>query len=132
MSESARDPACRCLVAVGGDGTVSALINERPVVPVTVLPAGTENLVAQHFGLRGDPEVLANTIATGSSVRVDVGQAGERRFLLMAGFGFDADTVSRHHQTRVSSSGRIRPTHRIAYVEPSSGRVFAIRFRRSR
>jgi diacylglycerol kinase (ATP) len=118
VSESARDPACRCLVSVGGDGTISALINERPVVPVTVLPAGTENLVAQHFGLRGDPEALANTIATGSSVRVDVGQAGERRFLLMAGFGFDGDMVSRHHQTRVSSSGRIRPTHRIAYVEP--------------
>ena len=32
--------SCRCLVAVGGDGTVAALLNERPRVPVTVLPAG--------------------------------------------------------------------------------------------
>jgi diacylglycerol kinase (ATP) len=118
VSESARDRACRCLVAVGGDGTVSALINERPGVPLTVLPAGTENLVARHFGLRRDPQALANTIAAGHPVRVDLGQAGDRRFLLMAGFGFDADIVTRHHQARVSGSGLIRPTHRMAYVEP--------------
>ena len=28
------------------------MVNEQPKVPVTVLPAGTENLAAQHFGLR--------------------------------------------------------------------------------
>ena len=93
------DGMCRCLVAVGGDGTVSALLNERPPLPVTVLPAGTENLVARHFGLRRDPRSLAGTIAAGRSVPVDVGQAAGRRFLLMAGFGFDAEIVSRHHQS---------------------------------
>jgi diacylglycerol kinase (ATP) len=128
VRESARDRACRCLVAVGGDGTVSALVNEQPRVPLTVLPAGTENLVAQHFGLRRDPEALAATIAAGHPIRVDVGQAGDRRFLLMAGFGFDGDIVTRHHQSRVSSSGRIRPTHRIAYVEPILRSSFSYRF----
>ncbi len=112
------DRACRCLVAVGGDGTVSALLNERPHRPVTVLPAGTENLVARHFGLRRDPQSLAGTIANGRPIPVDVGQAEGRRFLLMAGFGFDAEIVSRHHRSRVSRSGGVRPTHRIAYVEP--------------
>jgi len=128
VSESARDPACRCLVAVGGDGTVSALVNERPGVPLTVLPAGTENLVAQHFGLRRDPEALADTIAAGHPVRVDVGQAGDRRFLLMAGFGFDGDIVTRHHQARVSSSGLILTTHRMAYVEPILRSSLSYRF----
>jgi diacylglycerol kinase family enzyme len=109
---------CRCLVAVGGDGTVSALLNERPSAPVTVLAAGTENLVAQHFGLSRDPRVLARTIAEGRIVRVDVGVAEGRRFFLMAGFGFDADVVTRHHQSRLTRGGSIRPTHRLAYVEP--------------
>ena len=59
VSQSDDDPHCRCLVAVGGDGTVSDLLNERPRVPLTVFPAGTENLVAQHFGLRRDPVALA-------------------------------------------------------------------------
>jgi diacylglycerol kinase family enzyme len=118
VSRSAGDPRCRCLVAVGGDGTVAALLNEQPSVPITVFPAGTENLVAQHFGLGRNPEVLAEMIAGARSVRVDVGLAADRRFLLMAGFGFDGDIVSRHHQGRVSRSGSIRPTHRIAYVLP--------------
>jgi diacylglycerol kinase (ATP) len=83
-----------------------------------VLPAGTENLVAQHFGLRRNPEALANTIAAGQPIHVDLGQAGNRRFLLMAGFGFDGDIVTRHHQARVSSAGLIGRTHRMAYVEP--------------
>jgi diacylglycerol kinase (ATP) len=125
---AARDGACRCLVAVGGDGTVSALLNERPHRPVTVLPAGTENLVARHFGLRRDPRTLAGTIATGRPIPVDVGQAQGRRFLLMAGFGFDAEIVSRHHRSRVSHSGGVRPTHRIAYVEPILRSSFSYRF----
>ena len=33
-----------CVVAAGGDGTVADLINERPRVPVAVLPLGTENV----------------------------------------------------------------------------------------
>jgi diacylglycerol kinase (ATP) len=128
VGQSAGDPRCRCLVAVGGDGTVSALLNEQPSVPLTVLPAGTENLVAQHFGLGRDPEALADTIASERPVRVDVGLVGDRRFLLMVGFGFDGDIVSRHHQGRVSRCGSIRPTHRIAYVWPVLRSSFSYRF----
>ena len=104
------------------------LLNEQPSVPLTVLPAGTENLVAQNFGLRRDPEDLAKTIASGIAVRVDVGLVAGRRFLLMAGFGFDGDVVSRHHLGRVSRSGSIRPTHRIAYVWPVLRSSFSYRF----
>ena len=46
---------CRCLVAAGGDGTVADLINERPDVPIAVMPAGTENLFARHFGFGRNP-----------------------------------------------------------------------------
>jgi diacylglycerol kinase family enzyme len=115
-------------VAVGGDGTVSALLNERPGRPMTVMPAGTENLVARHFGLRRDPRGLARTIAAGRSVPVDVAQAAGRRFLLMAGFGFDADVVTRHHRGRVSHTGRVQPTSRIAYVAPILRASFTYRF----
>src|SRR5262249_2926667 len=110
VERAAGDPHCRCLVAVGGDGTVSAVLNERSSLPLTVLRAGTENLVARHFGLRRDPKSLVRTIVADRPVRVDVGEAAGRRFLLMAGFGFDADVVTRHHRGRVSRSGRIRPT----------------------
>jgi diacylglycerol kinase (ATP) len=121
------DPACRCLVAVGGDGTVSALLNEHPKVPMSVFPAGTENLVAQHFGLRRNARALTRTITEGQPRRVDVGSAEGRRFLLMVGFGFDGDVVSRHHRAR-SHSGRIRPTSRLAYILPVLRSSFSYKF----
>lgn len=116
VAESRVDPACRCLVAAGGDGTVAALVNERPTVPITVLSAGTENLFARHFRLPSKPERLARVIARGHVARIDLGQAGDRRFALMAGIGFDADVVTRHHRARVAG-GSVKPTHRGAYVE---------------
>jgi diacylglycerol kinase (ATP) len=128
VERAASDPHCRCLIAVGGDGTVAALLNEKPAVPITVLPAGTENLVAQHFGLRKNPDELARIVADGTPLRVDLGLVAGRRFLLMAGFGFDGDVVSRHHHGRVSGSGAVRPTHRIAYVWPVLRSSFTYRF----
>ncbi len=131
MVESAGpDPAsgCRCLVAVGGDGTVSALINEGPVVPVAVLPAGTENLFARHFGFGRNPERAAARIASGRAAGLDLGLIGDRRFALMAGFGFDADVVSRHHAARLGRAGLVRPTRRSAYVEPVLRSSFGYRF----
>lgn len=112
------DANCRCLVAAGGDGTVAALVNERPRVPITSLAAGTENLFASHFGLSRNPDRLAEVIASGSAQRIDLGLASGRLFTLMAGVGFDADVVSRHHSARLGPHGRLRITHRAAYVEP--------------
>jgi diacylglycerol kinase (ATP) len=109
---------CRCLVAIGGDGTFSALLNERPSVPLSALPAGTENLVARHFELDRDPYLLAQTIATSHPALVDVGQVRERLFLLMVSFGFDGDVVTAHHESRLSRGGSVCPTHRLAYVVP--------------
>jgi diacylglycerol kinase family enzyme len=129
-SHAGAESGCRCLIVVGGDGTVSALINDAPRVPLTVLPAGTENLVAQHLGLGRDPEVLAGLITNGQPVRVDLGQAANRRFLLMAGFGFDGDVVTRHHCARVSRFGLIRPTSRLAYVRPILQSSLSYRFPR--
>jgi diacylglycerol kinase (ATP) len=118
VADSASDPSCRCLVAAGGDGTVAALVNERPTVPITVLPTGTENLFARHFGLKRHPARLAATIAAGRLAPLDLGLTGSRRFTLMAGIGFDADVVTRHHLARVGRSGVARPTNRASYVEP--------------
>ena len=128
VSASNDDPSCRCLVAAGGDGTVAALINERPERPITVLPAGTENLFAGHFLVGPSPEEAAATIALGRVMPIDLGCNGGRRFALMAGIGFDADVVTRHHAARLGKSGLIRPTHRAAYVEPVLRASFGYKF----
>jgi diacylglycerol kinase family enzyme len=86
-------------------------------VPITVLPAGAENLFAQHFRLTRDPARLAATIADGQVTRIDLGLTRGHRFTLMAGIGFDADVVTRHHKVRLNGAASPRPTHRGAYVE---------------
>jgi diacylglycerol kinase family enzyme len=116
------------LVAVGGDGTVAALINERPEVPIAVVPAGTENLFARHFGFARNGPKAAARIVEGHVEPLDLGLIDGRRFALMAGFGFDADVVSKHHATRLARTGQPRPTHRAAYVEPVLRSSFGYRF----
>ncbi len=128
VAEAGRAGDCRCLVAAGGDGTVSALLNDRPGVPIAVLPTGTENLFARHFRFDRRPERLARAIADGRVAPLDLGVAGGRRFSLMAGVGFDADVVTRHHVARVARTGRARPTHRGAYVEPVLRSSLSYRF----
>jgi diacylglycerol kinase (ATP) len=118
VARSAGDESCRCLVAAGGDGTVASLINERPARPITVMPAGTENLFARNFRMRHSPEEVAATILLGRVEAIDLGQTAGRRFVLMAGIGFDADVVCRHHAARLGKAGLMRPTSRTAYVEP--------------
>ncbi len=119
---------CRGLVAVGGDGTVAALINERPEVPIAVMPAGTENLFARHFGFARNSSRAAARIAEGRAEPLDLGLIDGRRFALMAGFGFDADVVSRHHAGRVGRAGQLKTTNRAAYVEPVLRSSFGYRF----
>jgi diacylglycerol kinase (ATP) len=98
----------RAIVACGGDGTVSEVINRAPPgAPITVFPLGTANLLAGYFGIKRDVRQMARVLAEGYQVRVDAGSANGRVFLLMAGCGFDADVVHRLHGRRSRGAGHI-------------------------
>lgn len=103
----------RAVVAAGGDGTVSLVVNRTPAtVPVIVLPLGTENLLAKYLNLTAKPERICRIIKRGAFVRLDAAQANDRVLLLMLSAGFDAAVVRRVEQQR---SGHIR---RLSYVKP--------------
>lgn len=101
--EIARELASRPpdIVAVcGGDGTVSevATFLPDPPFPVAVIPSGTSNVLAKELGLSADPIEALRKALDGRTRRVDMGilkGRSERRFLLMAGIGFDAYIVSK-------------------------------------
>ena len=96
----------RCVVAAGGDGTVSLLANQLPEnTPLAILPLGTENLLAKYLGVSFEPEAVAAMIVAGSCRQLDVGRANGKLFLVMASCGFDADVVHRLHRER---KGHIR------------------------
>ena len=128
-----RSPAAlrsvRCVVAAGGDGTVSAVINELSAdVPLAVLPLGNENLFAGAFGFEDDPGALAGAIARGTRQRIDLGRAhttaGRRLFTLMLSAGFDADVVHRFTRWR-TAGGAPRRAGRAAYVRPLAAALWS-------
>ncbi len=89
-----------CLVAAGGDGTVCDLLTRYPGVPLTVLPLGTENLLARFFRLPRSGRRLAAIIHAGHTRVLDVGRVGDRRFVICAGIGLDATIIHQVHDAR--------------------------------
>jgi len=91
----------RAVVAAGGDGTVSLLANTlEQGIPLAILPLGTENLLAKHFGLSADPDRLVSLVKTGREKKLDAGRANGKLFLVMASCGFDASVVENLHSNR--------------------------------
>jgi diacylglycerol kinase (ATP) len=100
----------RALVAVGGDGTISDVVNRIDAgVPLAIFPGGTSNLIARHFRMEPSPELLYRTITTGRTLRMDLGRAsasrGSRLFVAMASCGFDAEVVAQVHRRRQACRG---------------------------
>jgi diacylglycerol kinase family enzyme len=113
----------RALVGVGGDGTAAELANRTlPGTPLTLLAAGTANLLARHFRLPNSPERLAAMISTGFCRRMDAGRAAQRIFLLMASCGFDAEVVRQVHDLRHSRPGRGHISY-ASYLKPIWGSI---------
>jgi diacylglycerol kinase family enzyme len=93
------------VVAVGGDGTVSAVCYalRGTGIPVLPYPAGTANLLALNLGVHLEPRVLADITMSGVPVQFDLGEielddADGRRgvrsgFTIMAGAGYDASIM---------------------------------------
>ncbi|NUQ10989.1 MAG: hypothetical protein HUU26_01510 [Gemmatimonadaceae bacterium] len=90
------------VIVAGGDGTVREAANGLAGrdTPLAILPGGTENLVARYFGCDGDPGRTAEAVLSDRRAALDVGSANGRMFLVVAGFGFDAEVVERVHAGR--------------------------------
>lgn len=89
------------VISAGGDGTLAAVVNQlSPDIPILVVPLGTENLLAKHFGLTANIEDILGVTRAGKEVRIDAGKVNGRLFLVMFSCGFDAAVVSRMHNER--------------------------------
>lgn len=108
------------IAAAGGDGTVNEVINGLTGKPIAVgmIPLGTANVLAIEMGLGVRPERVARALAEGPIRPIRVGRVNGRRFIMMAGAGFDADVVA-----SVSSDlkRRLGP---LAYVVKAGLRAF--------
>jgi diacylglycerol kinase family enzyme len=127
----------QALVGVGGDGTAATLVNRTmPGVPITLLPAGTANLLAKHFRLPFRPAKLADMIESGTVRMCDAGLARfgntERLFLVMVSCGFDAHVVNGVHSHREERyrQGHAKGAHisYFSYIKPILDSLFRYKF----
>jgi YegS/Rv2252/BmrU family lipid kinase len=83
--------------AYGGDGTVMEVAEavQGGETPMAILPGGTANLMSVELGIPKDLTEAARIMVNPESVvrRIDMGQAGEQRFMLRVGMGFSGEKV---------------------------------------
>jgi len=93
MCKQAVEEGCTVIFVCGGDGTVMAAATalSGTDVPMAILPLGTGNLLARNLDLPLDDEPAALRIGVhGATRQIDVGAIEGKRFVVMAGLGFDA------------------------------------------
>lgn len=84
------------VAAAGGDGTINEVVNglgdSGP--NLGLIPLGTANVLASEIGLSHASDKVAHALAFGRAREIRVGRANGRRFVMMAGVGFDANVVA--------------------------------------
>jgi diacylglycerol kinase (ATP) len=97
LAREAAEAGCDLVIAAGGDGTLGGVINGVAgfACAVGLVPLGTGNDFARAVGVPLDPLGALGRIAAGSVRRIDVGIRDARRFVNVAGCGFDARVAER-------------------------------------
>lgn len=85
------------IISAGGDGTLRRLAAHLPqgLLPIGLIPRGTGNVLAEEIGLTRSAAPIAETLMAGPVMTVTGARANGAPFYLMAGIGFDAETVHR-------------------------------------
>jgi diacylglycerol kinase (ATP) len=85
------------VVAVGGDGTMSEVADglAGSATRLAFVPHGTGNVFAREFSLPESVEGCLDLLSSGKTISVRMAKANDRRFVLLASAGFDAEVVER-------------------------------------
>jgi diacylglycerol kinase family enzyme len=108
-AKRAVDGGARCVVAAGGDGTVSAVASQLAGKPCAlgVLPLGTLNHFAKDNGVPLDIDEAIAAIAQGREEARDIGEVNGRLFINNSSLGLYPDIVlDRERQRRRLGRGK--------------------------
>jgi diacylglycerol kinase family enzyme len=95
MAANALRKGADLVLVCGGDGTLAACAAEMAGsgVPIAIVPVGSGNLLARNLGLPLElGPALDVAFGTGRR-RLDLLESDDRRFIVMAGLGFDAAMI---------------------------------------
>ncbi|HEY9781093.1 MAG TPA: YegS/Rv2252/BmrU family lipid kinase [Leptolyngbyaceae cyanobacterium] len=87
----------KAIIASGGDGTLSAAANAlvKTNIPLGIISRGTANAFAAALELPDTIEAACETILGGATRQVDAATCNGLPMVLLAGIGFEAETVER-------------------------------------
>ena len=85
----------KIIIASGGDGTVSALAEAlvETGIPLGTIARGTANAFANALGIPDTIEAACQVIIDGATKKVDAARCNDKPMILLAGIGFEAETV---------------------------------------
>ncbi|MCS6830565.1 MAG: diacylglycerol kinase family lipid kinase [Armatimonadota bacterium] len=100
LARQAAEAGASIVVAAGGDGTCGEVANGivGTSARLGVLPLGTGNDFARCAGISENLQIAVETLFTGKARRIDLGSAGGRYFINIAGCGMDAAVAKRVNQ----------------------------------
>ncbi|MGF1590128.1 MAG: YegS/Rv2252/BmrU family lipid kinase [Pleurocapsa sp.] len=83
------------VIASGGDGTISAVAEAliETDIPLGAIARGTANAFANALNIPDTIEAACKVIVDGATRKVDAGLCNGRPMILLAGVGFEAETV---------------------------------------
>lgn len=107
LAQQAIAQGAEMVIASGGDGTLSdvadALIETQ--IPLGVISRGTANAFANALGLPDTIDSACDNILAGQTRDVDVAYCNGRPMVLLAGIGFEAETVAKASRERKNRLG---------------------------
>jgi len=97
LAKDAVDQRFEVIIASGGDGTVSAVASAvmETDIPLGIIPRGTANAFANALGIPTSIEGACATILARTTRVVDAASCNGSPMILLAGIGFEAETVNR-------------------------------------
>lgn len=83
------------VIASGGDGTVSAVAEALigTDIPLGAIARGTANAFVNALGIPDTIEAACQVIIDGATKKVDTAMCNDKPMVLLAGIGFEAETV---------------------------------------
>lgn len=122
-----REKDCSALVAVGGDGTFSEVLNGMDTrIPLGLIPSGTGNDFIRSVPAGKTLEEQLDAVIQNRISPVDFIQVNDRRSINIAGTGFDVDILLRQEKMRRYLKGSL------SYFAALIVTVFTMKFRQFR
>lgn len=104
------------IIVAGGDGTLNEVINGvlsrqkseqvKKTAPLALIPLGTANVMAKELGIPEEAEKAVHLAFNGTPKKISLGKINGHFFSLMAGIGFDGETVFRAKNNIKKISGK--------------------------